>query len=79
MRTTLTVDDEVDGALREIAVRQHRSYKEVVNEALKRGALLLAENPPQGAYQVMPLVSGFQPGVDQGKLNQLSDELEMDP
>ena len=76
MRTTLSVEDGVDDSLRAIAERQGLSYKEVVNEALRRGAELLAENPPQGSYRVEPLVSGFKPGVDTGKLNQLLDELE---
>lgn len=76
MRTTLTLDDQIDQELRELAQRTGKSYKEVVNEALRKGAGLLAENLPLGSYSVVPLVSGFQPGVDTGKLNQLADELD---
>ncbi len=76
MRTTLSLDDSIDGVLRDIAKRQNVSYKEVVNEALRRGAQILAENPPQGSYKVEALTSGFQSGIDTGKLNQLVDELE---
>ncbi|HOK00112.1 MAG: hypothetical protein N2509_06520 [Treponemataceae bacterium] len=78
MRTTLTLDDGLDKMLRHIATQQHKSYKEVVNEALRRGVELLAENPPKGSYQVEPVVEGFQEGLDLNKLNHLVDELETD-
>jgi len=34
MRTTLTIEDQIDLRLRTVADRQNRSYKDVVNEAL---------------------------------------------
>ena len=37
MRTTLTVEDGVAKALKELAHRSGKSFKQVVNETLKRG------------------------------------------
>lgn len=78
MRTTLTVDDTTDHLLRDLAKQQGKTYKEVINEALLRGAMLLGENPPRLAYRVEPVSSGFSAGIDAGKLNQLVDEVEAD-
>ena len=37
MRTTLTIDDDLAEALRDLAHRTRRSFKQVVNETLRRG------------------------------------------
>ena len=76
MRTTLTIGDEIDKRLRKIAREQHRSYKDVVNEALLRGIDRLEVTEPRPDYQVRTRDYGFQPGIDRQKLNQLFDELE---
>jgi len=76
MRTTLTLSDDIDVRLRKIAHEQNRSYKEVVNEVLRRGLDRLETAEPQPDYQVRTRNYGFQPGIDRDKLNQLYDELE---
>jgi hypothetical protein len=45
MRTTLTLDDDIDKLLRELAERRGLSFKQVVNEALRAGVAQL-ERPP---------------------------------
>ncbi len=76
MRTTLTVEDQVDRHLRQLAQQEHLSYKDAVNLALTRGLdqLLVSEAPRR--YRVIPFDAGFQGGVDLGHLNGLADELE---
>lgn len=75
MRTTLTLDEDVADFLREQARLQDRPFKQVVNDTLRRGmSPAVREEAP--AYRVRPLRSGFRPGVDPLKLNQLNDELE---
>lgn len=37
MRTTLTLDDDVAALLKRIAAKEKGSFKEVVNQALRRG------------------------------------------
>ena len=75
MRTTLTLDDDVAAALREQARLRDRPFKQVVNDALRRGMSLAVEEG-RPAYRVRPNQSGFKPCVDPLRLNQLNDELE---
>lgn len=79
MRTTLTLDDDLVKALRDEARRRDISFKELVNEVLRRG---LNAGVPPGArpsrFRVRAKPCGFQPGVDLKRLNQLLDEMEID-
>jgi predicted transcriptional regulator len=45
MRTTLTLDDDVDRMLRELAERRGISFKQVVNEVLRAGVARLERQP----------------------------------
>ena len=72
MRTTLTLDDDVIDALKERAQRLDQSFKQVVNDTLRRG-LSRAAAEMQPPYRVNPHSSGFRAGVDPLRLNQLSD------
>jgi len=78
MRTTLTLDDDLAKRLKEIARQGGRSFKEVTNEAIRRG---LSAGAPQvegvRPFRVEPKACGFKPGVDPMKLNQIYDDLEI--
>jgi hypothetical protein len=50
----------------------------VLNEVIRRGLTSPARQEPQPGYILQPHPSGFRPGVDQGKLNRLSDQLEVE-
>jgi hypothetical protein len=80
MRTTLTLDDDLAAELDRVARRSGRSFKEVVNETIRRGLSVGAvpSTPEQPAFQVEPEPCGFQPGIDPLRLNQLVDQLEID-
>ncbi len=75
MRTTLSLDEEVAERLRQEVAASKRPFKQVVNDALRRG-LRLAAPPRKKRYRVRPHTSSFHPGVDPARLNQLVDELE---
>lgn len=76
MRTTLTLDDDLAAALKEQARREDKPFKQVVNDALRRGlSPVLPEANP--GYAVKPHHSGFRPGVDPLRLNQINDSLEV--
>lgn len=77
MRTTLTLDDDLAEALKEQARRTDRPFKQIVNDTLRRG-LSPAPVEPEPGYEVKPHRSGFRPGVDPMRLNQLNDSLEAD-
>ena len=78
------LDDDVATALKERARRLARPFKQVVNDTLRRGLSDSHEEhedaPPSDGerpvFVVKPICSGFQPGIDPLKLNQLNDELE---
>ena len=75
MRTTLTVDDDIADSLKEQARLLGKPFKQVVNDALRRGISPAVREAPE-PYRVDPIHSGFAPGVDPLKLNQLNDHLE---
>ncbi len=76
MRITLTIDDDLADALQRRAKRLGVPFDQVVNETLRRGlAAQEAEDRPR--CRVRPFRSGFRPGIDPLKLNQLNDELEV--
>ena len=75
MRTTLTLDPDVERSLK-LRIRERKvSFKQAVNDALRAGLGLerRAKKPP---FRVQAHSSGFMPGIDPDKLNKLADELE---
>jgi len=78
MRTTLTLEDDLAERLKERARRRKISFKQAVNDAIRRG--LMAPDhvgEPKPRYRVESFTSGFRPGVDPERLNQLVDDLEV--
>lgn len=79
MRTTLTLDEDLAESLRRRARVTGRSFKDVVNTAIRRGlAVGAAPDPELEPFRVEPRACGFRAGIDIGKLNQLVDELEIE-
>ena len=76
MRTTLTLDDDVAERLREQARLQDRTFKQVVNDTLRRGMSPDVGDIPTPEYRIVPNHSALAPGIDPTKLNQLNDQLE---
>ena len=76
MRTTLTLEPDVEQLLRQEMRRTNRSMKAVVNEALRLGLGARGKPPRPPRYRVEPHAFGFRPGVDRDRLNQLVDEME---
>ena len=76
MRTTLTIEPDVEQLLQREMRRTDRSMKAVVNEALQRGpgAHGKPSRPPR--FKVEPHAFAFRTGVDADRINQLVDELE---
>lgn len=76
MRTTLTIDADVERLLRHEMRRTNKSMKTVVNDALRvgLGARGKPARPPR--FKVKPHAFGLKPGFDVDRLNQLVDELE---
>ena len=78
MRTTLTLDEDVMRKLKEISRREDKSFKQVVNEMLRKGFRENSKPVQEEKFTVDAKHCGFRPGIDIGKLNQASDEIEFE-
>jgi hypothetical protein len=76
MRTTLTLDDDLAGLLKQRARELGLPFKEAVNQTIRAG---LGEATParhDPAPKTIAHSFGFRPGIDLDKLGQLADALE---
>lgn len=77
MRTTVTLDPDVEQLLRDAMQRRRLSFKDALNQAIRVG--LSRSTDPQSdetPFIVRARQMGLRAGVDAGRLNQLADELE---
>jgi hypothetical protein len=75
MRTTLTIDDDLLRRLKEDAHRRGVSFRDAVNDALRR-ALTSGLRRRRARFRVKVYPSVLQPGYDPAGFNKLADELE---
>jgi hypothetical protein len=76
MRTTLTLDDDLAGVIKERARELGVPFKEAVNRTLRAGLGEAFTRRTGPVPKTIPHSFGFRPGIDLDKLNQLADELE---
>jgi len=79
MRTTLTIEDDIAKALKDLSHATGNSFKAVTNEVLRRG-LTTGAKPAAGLepFTVVSARRGFRAGIDPLKLNELSDQLQIE-
>ncbi len=78
MRTTISLDDALAEKLNEIAHKNKTSFREVVNQTLRRGLSVPEPRPVvTQRFAADTFASAFRPGVDPMRLNQLLDDLEV--
>ncbi|MGX6448547.1 ribbon-helix-helix domain-containing protein [Patulibacter sp. S7RM1-6] len=74
MRTTITLDDDVAARLRELQRERGASFKDVVNDALRRGiAPATTDEPP---YRMPTARMGLRPGFDVDRAREAIDRIE---
>ncbi len=77
MRTTLTIDDKLAAALKKRAYETGKTFKEVVNDAIRAGLESRHVLPQPIPFSLQPLsLGGAHPGIDLTKANRLAGELE---
>jgi hypothetical protein len=76
MRTTLTLDDDLAGLLKQRAQELDIPFKEAVNRTIRAGLGETAVTRHYPPPRTMSHSFGFRPGIDLDKLGQLADELE---
>jgi hypothetical protein len=76
MRTTLTLDDDLEELLKRRARELGIPFKEMVNRTIRAGLAEATATRPYPAPKTISHSFGFRPGIDLDKLGQLADELE---
>jgi len=76
MRTTVTLDSDLEQILRENAVRTHRPFKRVLNETLRSAIAGTASAGNLKPFVVKSRPMGLRSGHDPIGFSKLSDDLE---
>ena len=76
MRTTLTLEPDVARMLKDAAHRTRRSFKEVLNAAVRDGLGREHAGMPVGEFVLEAAPLGLLAGIDAHRLNALADDLE---
>lgn len=76
MRTTLTLDPDVVRLLEDEVHRTRKPFKQVVNDAIRRGLAPTVKATVVPPYRVKPHIAKLAAGIDPDRMNALADELE---
>jgi plasmid stability protein len=76
MRTTLTLDEDVAARLQARARESGRSFKEVVNEAIRRGLMTQDEPRVEAPFVVSARPLGLRPGLGYDNVAELLERLD---
>jgi len=77
MRTTITVDDDVEQLLRLAMQQSGQSLKTTLNQAVRRGLAGTIVGAAQPPFCVEPQPMGLRAGIDPARLQELGDELDV--
>jgi hypothetical protein len=77
MRTTVTLDSDVEQLLRDAMQRTRQSFKKTINQAIRRGLAETAQAEAEPPFEIVARPLGLRAGIDPARLNQLSDDLEV--
>ncbi len=75
MRTTVTIDPDVEQLLKDFMHRHRTSFKAALNEAVRRGMAEAAPEDPK-LYQVEATDLGLRDGIDPSRLTDFADDLD---
>jgi len=78
MRTTVTLDKDVERMLREAMHRTRRSFKETLNASVRAGLTGTAPTSQGRPFVVKARPMGLRAGIDPASFGRLADELEVD-
>ncbi len=76
MRTTVTLDPDVEQLLRHATHGSQQNFKAALNDALRRGLANLAPSVAAPPFVVKARPMGLRPGLDPARLHDLADDLE---
>lgn len=77
MRTTLTIDEPIAAALKNVAHQSGKPFKHVVNDTLRAGLAARKAIEPARGYRLKPAsLGGVRAGLDIDRALALADALE---
>jgi len=78
MRTTVTLEPDVESLLRHAMRRSGKSFKDVLNRAVREGLAAQGTDRKRPPFRVRARPMGLRSGLDAGALNRLLDELDVE-
>jgi len=78
MRTTVTLDKDVERMVHDAMHRSRRSFKETLNAALRTGLAAKPDRIRLSRFAVKARPMGLRAGIDPANFNKLADALEVD-
>lgn len=78
MRTTVTLDPDVERLVREKARSSRQSFKQALNNAVRQGLRDEATVQSGKPFRIEARPMRLRPGVDPGRLAEVADDLEID-
>ncbi len=76
MRTTVTLEDDVVAKLRDRMARSGASFKETLNDNLRRGLERPMDDELARPFRVQPRPMGLRPGIELDNIGGLLDLLD---
>jgi hypothetical protein len=76
VRTTLTLDDDVNARLRDESRRSGRPFKQVVNDCLRFGLSRRSKTPSAPPFKVKARPLGLRPGFSYDNVWDLIEQIE---
>ena len=76
MRTTLTLDEDVAAKLKAEVRRSGNSFKQVVNEVLRRGLNSRPPTIPEKPFPILARPLGLRPGYSYDNVWELIEQIE---
>lgn len=78
MRTTVTLDPEVERLIKKAMRVTGQSFKQALNQAVLKGLADLVDDHAEAPFEVDARPMRLRAGIDAARLNVLADELEAD-
>ncbi len=78
MRTTVTLDKDVERLLREAMHRSRSGFKQTLNAAIRAGLNRKAASATRRPFVIKARPLGLRAGLDPAGFNKLADDLEVE-
>ena len=76
MRTTVTLDADVERLLREAMYRSRKSFKQALNDAVRSGLSSHGVRAKGRRFRVKARAMSLRAGIDPASFNRMADDLE---